>query len=259
MDISNLFDVRGRTALVTGGSLGIGAMIAEGLVRAGAKVWICSRKAANIAATCDRLSEWGICRALAADLSHDAGIAAVSESLDGQPLDILVNNAGASWAAPVEAYPRAGFDKVLNLNVTAPFFLIQRLLPNLRRAASPDTPARIINIASIDGLRPPALDSFAYSASKAGMIMLTRHLARVLAADDITVNAIAPGIFQSKMTEFWFDENHPAHVARPSIPLGDRPGTAEDIAGAVLYLASRAGRHVTGATLPVSGGEATID
>lgn len=259
MDISTLFDVRGRTALVTGASLGIGAMIAEGLVRAGAHVWICSRKEDEIRATCERLSQWGTCSSLAADLSHDEGIAAVATALRDQPLDILINNAGASWAAPIEAYPRAGFDKVLNLNVTAPFLLIQKLLPNLRDAASAETPARIVNIASIDGIRPPALDSFAYSASKAGAIMLTRHLARALAPDSITVNAIAPGIFQSKMTAFWFDEMHPAYVPRPSIPLGDRPGTAEDIAGAVLYLASRAGRHVTGVTLPVAGGEATID
>lgn len=259
MDIFTLFDVRGRIALVTGGSLGIGAMIAEGLVRAGAHVWICSRKLEEIRATSDRLSQWGTCKAVAADLSQSAGIEAVSAELAGRPLDILVNNAGASWAAPVETFPRSGFEKVLNLNVTAPFMLIQELLPNLRQAASADYPSRIVNIASIDGLRPPALDSFAYSASKAGIIMLTRHLARALASDSITVNAIAPGIFESRMTAFWFDETHPAHAPRPAIPLGDRPGTPEDIAGAVLYLASRAGRHVTGITLPVSGGEAMID
>ncbi|MFD2577526.1 SDR family NAD(P)-dependent oxidoreductase [Novosphingobium colocasiae] len=169
MDISSLFDVRGRSALVTGGSLGIGAMIAEGLVRAGVNVWICSRKAADIAATRDRLSEWGTCHALAADLSQDAGIEAVVRSLGDQPLDILVNNAGASWAAPIEAYPRAGFDKVLNLNVTAPFFLlIQRLLPNLRGATSPEAPARIINIASIDGLRPPVTGQFRLLCQQGG-------------------------------------------------------------------------------------------
>lgn len=261
MDIGRLFDVSGRTALVTGASIGIGAMIAEGLVRAGARVWICSRKAEDISARAEELGRFGECHGIAADLSSQAGIDGLAEALGAatSSLDILVNNAGTSWAAPLESYPRAGFEKVVNLNLVAPFMLTQRLLPLLTSAASKDNPARIVNIASIDGTRPPELDSFAYSASKSGMIMLTRHLAKRLAADSITVNAIAPGIFESKMTAFWFDECHPAHVPLPTIPLANRPGDAEDIAGAVIYLCSRAGRHVTGVTLPVSGGQATID
>ncbi|MBZ9646883.1 SDR family NAD(P)-dependent oxidoreductase [Sphingobium sp. 3R8] len=261
MDLTTLFDVRDRTALVTGASLGIGAMIAEGLVRAGAKVWICSRKEADIQATRDRLSAWGECHAITADLSRDEGLvavgAAMGEAID--TLDILVNNAGASWAAPISDFPRLGFEKVLNINLVAPFMLVQRLLPLLRKAARPDHPARVINIASIDGMRPPALDSFAYSASKAGMIMLTKHMARALAADSITVNAIAPGIFASRMTSFWFDEAHPHHVPPPTIALGDRPGADEDIVAAVLYLAARSGSYLTGVTLPVAGGEATVN
>ena len=261
MDISSLFDVRGRTALVTGGSLGIGAMIAEGLVRAGALVWICARKGAQLRETQERLAQLGECRGIVADLSRPEGIEAVESDLRGslEALDILVNNAGASWAAEIDEFPRSGFEKVLNINLTAPFELVRALLPLLRAAASTEAPARIINISSIDGLRPPELNTFPYSASKAGLIMLTRHLARALANDRITVNAIAPGIFESRMTSFWFDANHPSHVQRPSIPLGDRPGDWEDIAGALIYLASRAGKHVTGATLPVSGGAALID
>jgi NAD(P)-dependent dehydrogenase (short-subunit alcohol dehydrogenase family) len=261
MDINSLFDVRGRTALVTGGSIGIGAMIAEGLVRAGARVWICGRKQAALDVMCDRLSTLGECHGIAADLATEAGLAAVTAAM-GQyvsALDILVNNAGTSWAAPIDSFPRSGFEKVLNLNLTAPFALVQALLPLLRAAADRDYPARIINIASIDGMRPPALDSFPYSASKAGMLMLTRHLAKSLAPESITVNAIAPGVFESRMTAFWFDARHPEHQPRPSIPLGDRPGRPEDIVGAVLYLASRAGSHVTGITLPVSGGDALIN
>jgi NAD(P)-dependent dehydrogenase (short-subunit alcohol dehydrogenase family) len=261
MDVGTLFDVRDRIALVTGGSRGIGAMIAEGLVRAGAKVWICARHASEVESTVSRLSQFGECRGFAADLSSAEGVDAAAAVLDGQlsKLDILVNNAGTAWVAPIDEFPRSGFDKIVNLNLTAPFDLARRLLPLLRSAATIEHPARIINIASIDGLRPPSRPSFSYSASKAGMIMLTRHMAKYLAMDRITVNAIAPGIFESKMTAFWFDKDHPAHEPLPPFPLGERVGRPEDIVGAVLYLASRAGSHVTGATLPVAGGEATID
>jgi len=255
MDLDRLFDVRGRNALVTGGARGIGLMIAEGLVRAGAHVWICSRTAAEVEAAVERLSSLGQTRGVVADLALPEGVDAIDEALSEAPrLDILVNNAGTSWAAPVETFAKEGFDKVLNLNLTAPFMLTQRLLPRMKAAATIEHPARIINIASIDGLAPPDRNTFSYSSSKAGLIMLTRHLASALAADRVTVNAIAPGIFESKMTAFWFNPNHPRHESLPAFPLGDRPGRPEDIAGAVIYLASRAGSHVTGAVIPVAGG-----
>jgi NAD(P)-dependent dehydrogenase (short-subunit alcohol dehydrogenase family) len=261
IDIGGLFDVRGRTALVTGASAGIGAMIAEGLVCAGARVWICSRKQADIEQMGERLGAWGECHAIAADVSSEEGIDSVQATLSQSSgtLDILVNNAGTSWAAPLDQYPRAGFEKVFNLNLVAPFVLTQALLPSLRRAASRDYPAKVINIASIDGMRPPELDTFAYSASKAGLIMLTRHMAKALAPEAITVNAIAPGTFESKMTAFWFDQDHPSHVPMPPVPLGNRLGAPEDIIAAVLYLAARSGNHLTGVVLPVAGGEATVD
>jgi NAD(P)-dependent dehydrogenase (short-subunit alcohol dehydrogenase family) len=224
-------------------------------------VLICARHAAEVEGTVSRLSEFGECRGFAADLASTDGVAAAVAAFTERSsgLDILVNSAGTTWAASIDDFPRSGFEKVLSLNLVAPFELSRRLLPLLRSAATTDHPARIINIASIDGLRPPARPTFSYSASKAGMIMLTRHMAKSLAADRITVNAIAPGLFSSKMTAFIFEDDHPAHEPIPPFPLGDRPGRPEDMVGAVLYFASRAGSHVTGITLPVAGGEASID
>lgn len=261
MSLSNrdLFDIAGKTALVTGASVGIGAMIASAMAANGARVWICARKREGLEALRQRLGGIGECNAIVADLSTPEGLSVVATTLEREvsALDILVNNAGATWGAPLGAYPRAGFEKVLNLNVLAPFELTQLLLPLLREAARERPPARIINISSVDGISPPSVDSFGYSSSKAAVIMLTRHLAKTLAGEAITVNCIAPGIFPSRMTAVMLDETHPQHIPPPQVPLG-RLGEAEDMAGAILYLSSRAGAFVTGAVLPVSGGQGTV-
>lgn len=260
MNIPALFDIAGKRALVTGGSGGIGLMIATGLVAAGAEVLICSRKGDAVDAAVTALSaDGGRIGGVAADLASDAGIAAVAAAVGAAPLHILVNNAGAAWGAPLAAFPRAGFDKVIGLNVTAPFLLVQALLPALRAAATPDDPARVINIASVDGLRLPNWETYSYSASKAAIIHMGRHMARTLAPDDIAVNAIAPGFFRSRMTEGVFDWHDEAAMAEARSPLGARTGGADDIVGAVIYLASRAGAWLTGVTIPVAGGLGTID
>ena len=175
------------------------------------------------------------------------------------PLHVLVNNAGATWGAPLETFPRAGFEKVLKLNLLGPFEVTSALLPALRAAATPDDPARVINIGSIDGIQLPRWESYPYSASKAGLAQLSRHMAKFLAAENISVNTIAPGFFPSKMTGSVMDLDDPEALAEAASPLGRRIGTPEDIAGAVLYLSSRAGAWLTGLTIPVSGGRATID
>jgi NAD(P)-dependent dehydrogenase (short-subunit alcohol dehydrogenase family) len=256
MDVAELFSIRGKVALVTGGSRGIGEMIARGYVAAGARVYISSRKAEACDELAAELSEVGECRSLPADLSTPEGCHDLARRLaDLEPkLDILVNNAGAAWGAPLGEYGADGFDKVMDLNVRAVFLLTQALAPQLRAAASPDDPARVIDIGSIDGIHVPLLPTFAYSASKAAVHQLTRHLGQVLAADHVTVNAIAPGLFPSKMTAFLFE--HEAELVR-DIPLG-RPGTPEDMAGIAIYLASRAGAYTTGAIIPVDGGFATL-
>ena len=259
MDIIKLFDISGKTALVTGGSSGIGYMIAEGLARAGAQVWICSRKQADIDAAAARLSAFGTVRAFAADLSTEAGIAQAAASLGAAPLHILVNNAGATSGASRAAFPRKGFEKVLNLNLLAPFALVQALLPALKAAGTTEDPARVINIASIDGIKLPMWESYPYSATKAGLIHMTRHLGKFLAPENVSVNAIAPGFFASKMSASALDLQDEAVLEEIASPLGHRMGTTEDMAGAVIYLSSRAGAWLSGVTLPVSGGYATID
>ena len=256
MDIGSLFDVRGKVALVTGGSRGIGAMIAGGC-SAGMIVHVCARKAGEIEAAVTRLSTFGKVHAVQADLATAAGVAAVVAHVQAATprLHLLVNNAGITHAMPLADFDRQAFEKVFAVNVTAAFELVRGLLPQLTAAAAERDPARIVNIASVEGLRPPAWESYPYSASKAAVIMLTRHLAAQL-APAITVNAVAAGLFRSRMTEFLFDREGGA--AGLPIPLG-RAGEAEDIAGTVLYLASRAGAYLTGAVLPVSGGVATAD
>ena len=240
-----LFSLDGRVALVTGGSRGIGAAIASQLAGAGARVITCAR----------RTEESG--DSIQADLSTLAGIdalaAAVRERTDR--LDVLVNNAGATWGAPLDEYPEDGWDKVMDLNVKGIHYTTAALLPLLRAAAAQDDPARVINIGSIDGLIAPMTENYAYSASKAAVHQLTRHLAKRLAGEHILVNAIAPGLFESKMSAFITRDEGLRGAAEATIPL-KRIGRPEEIGGTAVYLASRAGGYTTGAVLVVDGGRA---
>lgn len=250
-----LFDVSGKTVVVTGGSRGIGLMIARGFVAAGATVVISARKAEACHQAAKELSTLGSCLAHPADLSTPEGVTSLAERVGtlAPRLDVLVNNAGAAWGAPLDEFPAHGFDKVFDINVKAVFALTQALLPLLRAAAHPESPARIITIGSVDGIDVSASDNFSYGASKAAVHMLTRKIANTVAGDSITANVIAPGPFPSKMMAHVLDD--PEHTAQVlgRVPLG-RFGTMEDIAGAAIFLASRAGSYVTGAVIPVDGG-----
>ncbi len=254
--MKDLFAIAGKTALVTGGSRGIGAMIARGYVEAGAKVYIASRKAAECEKVAAELSQSGTCIGIAADLSTEAGAKGLAAAIaEREPaLHILVNNAGANWGAPLAEFPDSAWDKVLALNVKAIFLLTRALVPLLEKGVRPGDPARVINIGSIDGLRVPMLETYAYSASKAAVHHLTRVLAQRLAPQRITVNAIAPGPFESKMMAETLRTFGDVIVA--SCPLG-RIGEPEDMAGVAIYLASRAGAYVTGVVIPVDGGITT--
>ncbi len=250
--MKDLFSIEGKVALVTGGSRGIGLMIARGFVDAGARVYVSSRKAE----VCDRVAAELGCASLPADVSTEAGARGLAAAIAKREraLHVLVNNAGANWGAPLAEYPDSAWDKVLALNVKAIFHLTRALLPQLEAASRPGDPARVINIGSIDGLQVPVLETYAYSASKAAVHHLTRVLAHQLAARGITVNAIAPGPFESKMMHETLERFRDAIVS--SCPLG-RIGEPEDMAGAAIYLASRAGAYLTGAVIPVDGGITT--
>ncbi|RKR91182.1 NAD(P)-dependent dehydrogenase (short-subunit alcohol dehydrogenase family) [Micromonospora pisi] len=253
-----LFSVEGKTVLVTGGSRGIGLMIARGFVEAGARVIISSRRADVCDEVAQRLSEFGTCESIPADLSSAEGADRLAELVSARVpgLDVLVNNAGATWGAPLEAYPESAFDKLWAVNVKAVFRLTTALLPVLRGSASVEDPARVINIGSIDGIRVPSMEVYAYSATKAAVHMLTRSLAHQLAPEHITVNAIAPGPFESKMMAFALNDPNTRAAIEHQVPLG-RIGRPEDMAGAAIYLASRAGAYLTGAVIPVDGGMTT--
>ncbi len=258
--LTSLFGLDGKSAVVTGGSRGIGYMIAAGLLDAGCRVIIAARKAAQVHSAASELAARGDCESIVADLSTPEGCGALAAAVGErwESLDILVNNAGASWGAQLDEFPVHGWTKVVDTNLGGPFFLTQALLGLLRAAARPDDPARVINIASVDGLRPPDMETFSYSASKAGVVHLTRHLAKRLAREYITVNAIAPGPFDSKMMAFILDDPPARSALAGTIPLG-RIGEPDDMAGAAVYLASRAGSYITGATVPVGGGVACAD
>jgi NAD(P)-dependent dehydrogenase (short-subunit alcohol dehydrogenase family) len=258
MKSDDLFSIRGKVAVVTGGSRGIGAMIARGFLEAGARVYISARKAAACDAAAAELSQLGDCISVPADLGTLEGVEHLAQRVAAREpaLHVLVNNAGATWGAPLEEFPDAGFDKILAVNVKGVFHLTVKLLPLLRSAASKQDPARVINIGSIDGLRVPDFDNFSYSASKAAVHMLTRHMAKKLVAEQINVNAIAPGLFPSKMTQFVFDGMGEEGVAQ-TIPMR-RSGLPSDIAGTAIFLSSRAGAYLTGAVIPVDGGVSTL-
>lgn len=253
MDIPSLFSLEGRVALVTGGSRGIGRMIAEGLVRQGARVYISARKAEACEATAAELSELGVCVALPGDVSTTDGISALLAAYGEheEHLDILVNNAGAAWGADFDEFPESGWDKVMDLNVKAPFFLTQAakelLVAGHRRSGEL---SKVINIASIDGLSVNPGETYSYHASKAGVIHLTRRMALRLAPEGIVVSAIAPGAFASRMNK---DARDRADEISAAIPAG-RIGRPEDMAAAAIYLASSAGDYVVGSTLTVDGG-----
>ena len=256
MSVQELFSIEGKTAVVTGGSRGIGFMIAKGFVEAGASVYITARKAEAADAAAEELSKIGTCVSIPADLSTQEGLDHFANAVSSHEseLHVLVNNAGAAWGAKIDEYPASGFDKVLNLNVKGVFELIKRFLPMLEKAATPEDPARVINIGSVDGIRVPVLENYAYSASKAGVHMLTRHLAHHLVNRNISVNAIAPGPFPSKMTAFMFEAGE--EVVAQSVPMG-RVGRPDDMAGVAIFLASRASSYLTGAVIPVDGGVST--
>ena len=250
MDTTNLFRLDGRVALVTGGSRGIGKMIAAGFIAQGAKVYVSSRKAAACDETAAELGP--NCIALPMDISTVEGCKALAAALSEREdrLDILVNNAGAAWGVPFEEFPESGWDKVMDLNVKSPFFLTQALHALLKAGASAAQPGKVINITSIDGMRLNPWDTYSYHASKAALIYLTKRMAARLIQDRVNVTSIAPGAFASEMNRAARD--HADDVAN-SIPAG-RIGVAEDMAGAAIYLASRAGDYVVGDTITVDGG-----
>ncbi|MBC2641907.1 MULTISPECIES: SDR family oxidoreductase [unclassified Rhodococcus (in: high G+C Gram-positive bacteria)] len=260
--LDTLFAVAGRTAVVTGGSRGIGAMIARGLVLGGAHVVITSRKEEQCRATseainaeADAAGTAGRCTSVAGDLSTADGVTGLVDWLVEHltSIDILVNNAGATWGAPLDEFPLIGWTKVLNTNLVAPFYLITGTLPLLRNAARPDRPARVINIGSVDALATPSWENYSYSASKAGLHMVTRHLAKQLASDGITVNAIAPGPILTDMLGHVAADPQVEAELLDRVPLG-RYGQTDDLVGTVRFLASRAGSYLTGTIIPLDGG-----
>ncbi|WP_420409428.1 SDR family oxidoreductase [Hoeflea sp.] len=257
--VESLFSVEGKTALVTGGATGIGRMIATGLVQAGARVLIASRKGDDCASAADEINRlggtMGNAEGFAGDVGSEEGVMALVAEVKSRTdrLDILVNNAGVSWGASFEEFPHAAWAKVMSVNVAGLFTLTRELAPLLLASASDEDPARVINLGSVMGTQPLADGAYSYTASKAAVHHLTRTLAQELAPSRITVNAFAPGPFQSKMTAFATARDDQVERVGAGVPLG-RIGAAEDVAGATIYLCSRAGAYITGAILPIDGG-----
>ena len=251
--MKNLFSLEGRVALVTGGSRGIGYMISQGLLEFGcARVYISARKAAQCDQAAKELSQYGECVSIPGDVSSMEGIKALVAEIEKREgaLDILVNNAGAAWGESWDTFPEAGWDKVVDLNLKAPFFLTRELTPLLRKGVRDGHLAKVINIASIDGISVNMLETYSYAGSKAGLIHMTKRMAVHLAKDGIVMTAIAPGAFASEMNKAARDHGDAISAGIPS----GRIGTTEDMAGAAVYLASRAGDYVLGSTLIVDGG-----
>jgi len=250
--MQDLFSLSGRIALVTGGSRGIGRMIAEGFLRNGAKVYISARKAGPLEEAAKDMSQFGPCVALPVNAAGAEGAQLMAKAYLAREnkIDILVNNAGAAWGADFDEFPESGWDKVMDLNVKTPFFLTQALHAALKAAATPARPSKVINVASIDGLVPNPQETYSYHASKAGLIHLTKRMALRLIQDNIVVSAIAPGAFASDMNR---DARDRGDLIAKRIP-SRRIGTPEDMAGAAIYLASRAGDYVVGSTIVVDGG-----
>jgi NAD(P)-dependent dehydrogenase (short-subunit alcohol dehydrogenase family) len=252
-DLVDLFDLTGKVAVVTGGTRGIGLMMARGLLQAGASVYVSSRKPEAGQAAIAELSAYGVVLSVPADLSREEECVRLAAEVgrSEEQVHILVNNAGATWGAPLAEFPASGWDKVVDLNLKAPFFLTRAFLPLLEAAGTADDPARVINVGSIDGLRVPELHIYSYAASKAGLHQLTRVLARELGPRHITVNAVAPGPFESKMMAATLAAQGEAMAA--ASPLG-RIGRPDDMAGVAVFLSGRGGAYVTGAVIPVDGG-----
>ena len=250
--MSDLFSVVGKVALVTGGTSGIGLMIARGLAQHGARVYIVGRDAKTCETVAEDILPLGICHALPGDLSTLAGVEAIAASLNSREcrLDILINNAGSMYEAPIDQFSEAGWDSVANLNLKSVFFLTQKMLPALRAAARECGLASVINIGSMGGSRVGAKENYSYQAAKAGLHHLSGSLAKRLGSENITVNAIAPGLFVTRMTQI--PESQLTAVL--NLVPRRRMGKSEDIVGAVIYLASAAGSFVTGAVIPLSGG-----
>lgn len=253
--MQDLFDISGKTALITGGVNGLGRMIAEGMLRAGAKVYVTTRKADSIATAQQQLGQLGNCIVLASDLTTPEAASALAVEMKSREshLHILVNNAGKTWGAPLESFPDKAWGSVLAVNVQSPFTLVRDLLPLLRNGASAEDPARVINIGSVTGAVVERIGAFSYSASKAAIHHLSRVLAAELADQNITVNAVVPGYFPTSMTAHIRDNAAELDKLVQRVPLA-RLGEPDDIAGLCIFLSSRAGRYITGSELCIDGG-----
>ncbi|CAA0093369.1 Rhamnolipids biosynthesis 3-oxoacyl-[acyl-carrier-protein] reductase [Zhongshania aliphaticivorans] len=251
--LTQQFSLQGKTALVTGGARGIGEMIAEGLIKAGAKVYITSRKQEDLDEKVAAFNQYGECIGIIADVASTAGIEALAASITEKEsqLDILINNAGKTWGAPLDSFPEKGWDDVMTINVKAPFLLVQKLLPLLRNGVTAKKPHHIINIGSIAGLSSDSLSAYSYGTSKAAIHHLTGVLAKGLVKDHINVNAIAPGSFPSKMTAGIMKTDEAKQAVLATIPMG-RMGDPEDIANLAIYLCSSS--YMTGNIVPIDGG-----